>query len=64
MLQPVRAWLGRLIASAYSAQAQSRARLWIGRFVALAAIAAALGLGGYTIYRLDQRPSRKIACSQ
>jgi multidrug efflux system membrane fusion protein len=56
MLQPVRAWLGRLIASASSAQAQGRARLWLGRFVTLAAIAAALGLGGYTIYRLDQRP--------
>ncbi len=55
-LHRVRVWLRRLIASASSAPAQRRARLWFGRLFAFAAIAAALGLGGYTIYRLDQRP--------
>jgi len=34
----------------------NRGRFWLGRLIAFAAIAAALGLGGYTLDRLDQQP--------
>jgi membrane fusion protein, multidrug efflux system len=55
-LRRVHIWLGSLIALISSSETLSRVRVWLGRLVAFAAIAAALGLGGYTIYRLDQRP--------
>ncbi len=43
--------------------AMTSAPVWLGRMIALLAVAAALGLGAYTIIRLDRQPRTHDALS-